>query len=284
MTARLSIILALAVLLVGCHERPARSNVPAPRVVSYSPAITGLIFGMGLDAHLVGVTKYCKIPPNRTDVKIVGDLARVSAESILVVEPDVVLVQQNPADFAAVAAINPHVRIEHFTIETLADIQEAMERIGKILSDEDSAKNVSNTFGDALASIRQRTAGLSRPKVLFVLGYDRPATGGSGTFIDEMIALAGATNAASSAGYAGWKTLNRENIQAMAPDVLICQVAPAQQNASEQYWQSLPDLPAVKAKRVYAVTDDRWTVPSAWSAELAEKLALLVHPELGHMP
>ena len=246
--------------------------------------INGPVLWMGMDEHLVGVTKYCKLPPTRRDVVIVGDLARVSAEAILAVEPDVVLVQQNPTDFAAVVAIDPHVRIEHFTIETLADIAGAIERIGEILSDETSAKNVSRKFSTTLASVRQRTAGLSRPKVLFVLGYTRPSTGGTGTFIDEMIALAGATNAASSAGYAGWKTLNRENIQAMAPEVLICQVAPSQQDAAKRYWQSLPDLPAVKAKRVHTVSDGRWTVPSVWSAELAEELARIVHPELGHMP
>jgi len=95
-----------------------------------------------------------------------------------------------------------------------------------------------------------------------------------------MIELAGGTNAAAAAGYSGWKTLNRENIQAMAPEVLICQVSAGQARAAAKYWRTLSDLPAVRADRVYSVTDSKWTVPSIWSAEFAERLVAMIHPEI----
>lgn len=282
------LITALAITLVvaaatmpGCRRPPPRPDAPQPRLITYSPALTALVFDMGFGEHVVGVTTFCQPPAGNDDLAIVGNLAQISTEAILAVKPDVLLVQQNPAAFAAVTSIDPHVRIEHFTIETLGDVAAAIQRIGMIVGAEDLATRRARAFCDKLESIRQRTAKLPRPKVLFVSGYDRPGTGGAGTFIEEMIQTAGGINAPTQRGYSGWKTLNRENILAMAPDVLICLVPENQAVAAMGYWQSMGDLPAVKAGRIYTVADDRWMIPAAWSADFASQLAEILHPQIG---
>jgi len=280
MLRRLSLIsLAVAAALVGCRKPPPRPDAPTPRIVSFSPAITGMCFEMGLGKHIVGVTTFCRLPDDHQDIPVVGDRARVSCEAILAVQPDICLIQQNPADFAAVSRIDPELQVEHFTIETLADISAAITRIGKLAGRDDLASRYSSEFEGKLEAVRIAFRDQHRPKVLFLLGYERPSTGGNGTFISEMIDLAGGTNAAASSGYSGWKMLNRENIQAMAPEVLICQVSPGQERQAEEYWQTLSDVPAVRLGRVHLVTDSRWTVPSIWSAGFAENLAGMLHAE-----
>jgi len=273
-----TIVVSAVLVLAGCRQPPPRPNAPTPRVVSFSPAISGMLFAMGLGRHVVGVTRFCTRPSGQDDIPVVGDRARVSAEAILATKPDIVLIQQNPDDFAAVTNIVPQIRIEHFTIETFADVAAAMKTIGKLLGNEPVGVAASDAFGARLAAVRRKTAKLPRPKVLFVLGYDKPSTGGAGTFMDEMIEAAGGRDAATSAGYHGWKRLNRENIIAMAPDVLICQVSTGQAPAAKAYWKTLGDLPAVRGGEVYVVTDNRWTIPSAWSAGFAERLAEILHP------
>ena len=276
----LTTVVASVLAAAGCR-RPAPSgpDSPAPRVVSFSPAITGMLFEMNLGRHVVGVTTFCTVPAGERDIPVVGDRARVSAEPILAVRPDVILVQQNPADFAAVTNIAPRVRIEHFTIESLADIAAAIERIGAIAGDQQAGLAHKEAFLSRLEAVRRRTAGLARPRVLFLLDFDKPSTGGAGTFISEMIDAAGGLNAAAAAGYSGWRTLNRENVISMAPEVLVCQVSPGQEAAAADYWRTLGDLPAVRAGRVHVVTDSRWTVPSIWSARFAEELASMIHPD-----
>jgi len=262
---------------LGCRKGLYRPDAPRPRIVTYSPAITGIVCAMGLGGHVVGLTGYCE-PPAGLNPPVVGDRARISAEAILAVRPDLLLVQQNIDDFGAVKALAPDVRIEHFTIETLGDVAEAIRRIGRLIGRAELGERHSRAFEARLQSVSRRVSLLPRPSVLFVIGYERPLTGGTGTFVDEMITLAGGANVAAEQGYAGWKNLNRENILAMAPEVLICQTKPGREQAARDYWLGLNDLPAAKEGRIYTVTDDRWSIPSVWSADLAARLSMLIHP------
>jgi len=273
------LVLVAAPLTLSCRKAPPpRPDAPQPRIVSYSPALTGMIFEMGFGRHVVGVTTFCLPPAMHEDIPAVGNLTHVSAESILSVRPDVILIQQDPAAFAAVTNVDPDVRVERFTIETLSDIASAMERIGVIVGKQAQAAESRLAFEDKLAGIRLTSKGSHRPKTLFVIGYDRPSTGGSGTFINEMIEVGGGVNAAALRGYSGWKTLNRENILAMEPEVIICQVPPSQKDEALAYWETFGDLPAVQDNRVHAVTDERWTIPSVWSGDFAGRLSEILHP------
>jgi len=272
----LSMCLAVACLKpCGCRKEAPPAG-PSPRIVSFSPALTDLLYDLGLGEHVVGVTSYCQ-PAGEPAPPVVGDRGRVNAEAILAVRPDLLLVQQNVEDFGAVTALDASIRVEHFEIETLADVAAAAERIGELAGRPAAGRQRRAAFEDAMQQLRNRLAGRQRVPTLLVMGFERPSTGGTRTFVDEMISLAGGSNAAAARGYAGWKTLNRENILAMAPEVLVCQVAPGQEGAAREYWQSLSSLPAVAAGRVHIVTDPRWTIPSLRSVEYARELARMIH-------
>jgi len=273
---------AAVVLVVGCRRPPPRPEAPAPRIVSFTPAITDLLYDMGLGAHVVGVTTHC-MPSDNNPPPAVGNRSRVSAEAILAVKPDVILIYQNPQDFGAITAIDPHVRIVHLPTQTLEDIAAAIDRIGQITAQPQRAAAKKQAFWSKLETIEASVASLPRPRVLFLLGYDRPSTGGTGTFIDEMIQRSGGLNAAAQRGYTGWKTLNRENILAMEPDVLLCQVDPGQEQDARAHWQSFVGLPAVKQGRVFVVSDRRWTIPSMRSADYTARLAETIHPQIGEL-
>ena len=108
------LIAALALGLCGCPKRDRQDQAESPRIISYSPALTGIVFDMGLGDHVVGVTTYCVLPPEQTRPKV----ARTNVEKILHLRPDVILIQQASKDFDAVREADQHIRIEHFQIET----------------------------------------------------------------------------------------------------------------------------------------------------------------------
>ncbi|MFB3893792.1 MAG: ABC transporter substrate-binding protein [Phycisphaerae bacterium] len=281
LAAAVCIAAATAVLAAsGCSSKNSAAPAgPHPRIVSFSPALTDMLFDLGLGDHVVGVTTQCNLPAGATKPRV-GDRFSVNAESIAAVEPDIVLIQQDPNDFAALRKIKPAVRIEHFTIETLADIGSAVERIGALAGRQTVGKAAKAKFQGELEAVRKRVAGLARPKVLFLVLYepDKPATGGKSSFVHEMIELAGGVDTAAK--YERWSDLNAEAVLAMAPDVLVCWTDPAHQNAAQNYWQSLKGLPAARNGRVFVVTDPNWTIPSMKTAELAGYLTWMIHPEL----
>lgn len=273
-------IVAAAVLPAGCRKPPPRPNAPRPRIVSFSPAITQILFDMALADHLVGVTTQCVLPPGQRR-RTVGDTLKMEAEAILAAEPDLLLAQARLDGFEAVQKADPNIQIEHFTIESLEDIASAVERIGKLTSKPQLACDAKARFVDRCRTVGRRTAGLARRRVLFVIGYKNPLAAGSGTFIDEMIHLAGGQNAgAPPVPHLRWRAMDIESIQLAAPDVLICQADAATEQAAMEYFRSVPDLPAAGTGRIFVVTDRRWTIPSTYSAVLLSQLADMIHPEI----
>ena len=267
-----------AVAAAGCGKRPLpRPDAPRPRLITYSPALTQSVFEMGLGDHVVGVTSYCDPPPGQ-ERPVVGDLQSINRERIRKARPDVILIQQEAKNFAAVRQDMPEVRIEHFTIETLGHIAEALERIGRIAGNEQLALRRRRAFERAMADVAERVRGRPRPRVFFLTQADPPAVAGRQSFIHQMIELAGGQDL--SGQYERWGQINVERILLDKPEIIICQAEPSGVDDARQYLGRLTGVPAVRDGRVHIVTDRHWTIPSTRMAELAMTLAEMIHPDL----
>jgi len=268
------------IALTGCggQASPTAKRSNHPRIVSYAPSLTQILFDMGLGKNVVGVTRWC-ILPKGVSKPIVGDRLQVSTEAILNVKPDIVLIQQNPEDFGALKKVKPDVKIYHFAINTLEDIASAIERIGRIVGKDELGRRCRREFENKLKRVKRAVAGLKKVRVVFLDGYERPMVHGKGTFIGEMIELAGGINAAAEK-YDGWAMVSDETVIALRPDVLICLVNPSQSVRARRHWSALADMPAVRNDRVIILTDRRWSIPSTLSADFARQLAGMIHSGL----
>ena len=273
-------VVAVAFLLSCSDDRPGPPG-PRPRIITFSPALTQTVFDMGLGEHVVGVTRVCILPVGQ-ERPALGDAFNVNSEAILVVRPDVLLVQT--ADlrrFEGIRQIDPAVRIERFTIETIADVRLAIARIGRVVGREDLARQALSRFDDGLQAVSRRVAGRPRPRVVFVMGTRQPAVAGADNFVHDLVELAGGANVgAEIPGQARWRKTGIETILAVRPDVLICQVFSLDAVASaREYWMGWNDLPAAGDRRVFVVSDRAWSIPSTGLADLAPRLADMIHPE-----
>jgi len=285
MARRWAMIAAVALLPVSCSDELPLPDTPHPRIVSNSPALTQMLFDMGLGDHVVGVTTQCELPEGQTR-PTVGAAIDIDEDAILSLQPHVVLTQTQLGRFRAVQNVAPDIRFEHFRIETLADIASSLQRIGEIAGHPDVGAAARADFEAKLDAIRRRVAGRPRPRVMFVYGHDRPATSGRNTFVHDMIGLAGGINAAAER-YDGWKNVNVEQwknvnveqILVLNPEVLICQTDAAEAEKVREAWLGLTGLPAARNQRVYVVTDRHLTIPSMRSASFAADVAAMIHPE-----
>jgi ABC-type hemin transport system substrate-binding protein len=278
MSTRANKILLVAILLfTGCGRDLPRSEAPAPRTVSFSPAVTDILFEMGFGDHVVGVTTYCQ-PPDNVSIPIVGNDLNISIEPILAVEPDVLITQSNPARFDTLRSLKPDVRIEHIKIETLGDIAEAMARIAKLMGEPSKGAAASSEFLAGLDKVRRRVGQLPKPRVIFVMGHHDPSTGGQETFINELIEVAGGVNA-SAEKYKGWKKIGIESLLKLAPDVIVCRSEASVADEARKYWSELTAA-CPKRVRIHVVTDRRWTIPTGRMASVfAPALADFLHPQ-----
>jgi iron complex transport system substrate-binding protein len=278
MINRANKILFLAILLLsGCSGELPRSDASTPRTVSFSPAVTEMLFNMGLGDHIVGVTTYCK-PPGNVKIPIVGNDRNITAEPILAVMPDILITQSDPRKFETVGRLSPNTRIEYVRIETFGDIADAMVRIATLMGDPARGDIARSEFLTGLEKVRRRVAGRPKPRVIFIMGHHDPSSAGRETFINELIEVAGGVNIAAEK-YDGWKKIDIESLLTLKPDVIVCESQASVADEARQYWSKLTAASLNKV-RVHVVTDKRWTIPTGRMGDtFAPMMADLIHPE-----
>ncbi|MCF7837888.1 MAG: ABC transporter substrate-binding protein, partial [Candidatus Marinimicrobia bacterium] len=170
-------LLCAAVGLALCA--PAQS--PAPTLASGSPALTDLVLRLGLGARLLGVTRWCQLPPGESR-PLIGDALSLDFETIARLQPDWLVTQNSdPEQARALAAISPRTRPAVFTIESLADIAAAARRLARILDAPAAGEAAAARYEAELAALKA-TPRSAPPRILFLLGTDRPLVAGPETF------------------------------------------------------------------------------------------------------
>jgi iron complex transport system substrate-binding protein len=245
------------------------------RVASLAPALTWMLFAMDLGDLVVGVSRYCTLPEGEQR-PVLGDALTVSTEAVLAAEPDVLLIQSDAAKYAPLQRLDPDLRVEHFSVETTADIVSAQRRLGALAGHPERGEQHAATLDAGLAELRTQNQGAERPRVLFVMGSEKPGSAGKGSFVHEIIELAGGENAAAE--LEGWPTLSLEYVLAAQPDVLICWTSPQNAERDLERWASLQDLPAARSGRVHVVTETTWTLPTPVLLDHARQLRAWFHP------
>ncbi len=258
-------LLILLLAACGTPAPPARKGT----VVSLLPSWTEVIVDLGAKDRLVGCTDACE--PGR-------EVARVPwqgpVEAIVRLRPELVIRQAPRAQGDAFerALAQAGTRVLSLPSETVADVRAAIGAIGDALGVD--ARAYLERFDRDLAAARAKGEGRGEPpSVLFVIGRDAEGVAnvdaaGAGTFLDELIRLAGGRNAIEAGPY---PKLRLEEIVRLAPEVIIDNAGPA------EAWRALPTVPAVRDGRVFAVADNALLIPGPRLPRSVERLAGMIH-------
>jgi iron complex transport system substrate-binding protein len=252
------------------------------RIVSLLPSDTEILFALGLGNKIVGVSKWADYPAEAKTKPIVGDM-KVDAEKVVAQKPDLVIggVSANGQDLEALRKMGLTV----YAIEpkTIAEVEQAIKEIGNLTNSAEKARELIASMEKKVNDIKIKTKDLTDDKRPRVYVEVSPApdiyTAGKGTFMDEMIELAGGKNIFSDVS--GWKKVDAEQIVAKNPQVIIsthgvtADVLKDLQGRSG--WQ---DIPGVKDKKVIAVDTNLVSRPGPRIVDGLELFAKAIHPEL----
>jgi iron complex transport system substrate-binding protein len=260
---------------------------PPQRIVSVSPAVTEMLYGIGAFDRVVAVTDYCLYPPEAKALPKVGGWATPSVEKVAGFRPDLVALSDAQAPFLEMPLAKLGIPTAIARSQTLLDTFTAIETLGKATGNVRQAGLLAAQTRAALDKVEKRAAGLPRPSVLCVV--DRtPGTlrelyaVTEGSFLAELIAIAGGktVGAASRLGYA---KIGQETLLTMNPDIVLDIMPASQTNARshpEAAWRELAEISAVRRGRVYVVREEFVPHASQMVARTAVLLARLLHPEV----
>ena len=204
-------------------------TLPAPprRIVSIAPGFTETIFALGEGARLVGRCDFCYYPKEALDVPSVGGMTTPSIEAIVGLAPDLGLAVRGVPPEVTDSLRGAGLKLIALDPQTVDELIASVRTLGRILGAEDRAEALAEEMEarrDAVAARAEEVFGTRpRPSVLFLVGLDPVFAAGPGSFVDDMIRIAGGVNAVAQAdGAPGpWPQLSLEAIVDLDPDIIV---------------------------------------------------------------
>jgi iron complex transport system substrate-binding protein len=252
---------------------------PPTRIVSLAPSITEMLFAIEAGEQLVGVTDFCDYPPEALKKPKVG-YSNPNLESLVALQPDLVVA---PNDFLKPDVI---VKLEQLKIPVfiLADknvegIFAHIQTLGRIVGRSPKADAVAMELRKQVAAIQQRIQGAAPVRVLYVLNSQPLITVGPGSFIDQLIGMAGGANVAAKSA-TPYPRLSMETVLQEDPEILVFPVGKAEgiSESEQQTWRQWTTMTAVKRGRLHQISADWLNRPGPRIARGLEALAEILHP------
>ena len=254
------------------------------RIISLSPSNTEMVYALGLQDRLVGVTSYDNYPPEAKNKPIVSDYSTVDLEKIVNAKPDLVLADSIHKKDTIPALEKLGITVYTMNPKNTDEILNEIKVLGQITGKTQEADNMVSSLKNRIQAVTDKTAKITdsqKPRVLFVTWYDPIWTAGSDTMIQYLIDMAGGTNIAADLN--GYATITLESAIQRNPQVIIVMSSMGDQNTSLNYIKSNEQFSAtdaVKNGRVYEIDADIFGRTTPRIVDGLETLMKLLHPEL----
>jgi iron complex transport system substrate-binding protein len=300
MASRLLLVVTILALFSGsfwlrdryCRmpEENRNSSGRCSRIVSLAPSLTQILCDLGLKDRIVGVSRYCaQNIPEVADKPQVGGFMDPNIETILRLKPDLVLLlteHEKSMPGLKILGLKTQVVCQQNVLGCI----ESIRLIGAACRESKLGKEMADQLQSRFDSIRRKTAGCKRPRVLFCIERTKiPGRladvyiAGRDDYYSEIIDCAGGQNAYSR-GNVRYPIVSSEGILHLNPEVVIdlldgLDPSKANSESAASDWEQLGSVTAVKEHRIYAF-DQSATIPGIKIVKTIEDLARLLHPEI----
>lgn len=268
----------------------AGSLADGPTIVSLTPALTQMLIDMGKGGQIVGVSKDDKQLP---DAARCGTYNDPLMAKILELSPGLVVTESGTGDASDVPAmlgklsdegvfelaVVPHSRSIAGVERALTD---AHRGLGAAVGDLGAAERARRLMMLRLELVEASVADAKPPRVLMLINPSTLGAIGTGVTHDQLLRLAGATNAAGSFD-TGYLTLTRSQVQqSLRPDVvLIFEPGGGALRDVDPRTRALDGLsvPAVMNSRIVVIDHPHAMLPSTALPGVLVQMASAIHPD-----
>lgn len=281
----------LVLFVAGCGEKVERegnftvlddrgvkvafSRTPE-RAVSLVPSVTEVIFALGAEAELVGVTTFCNHPPQASEKPKVGDFSNPSLERIVALKPEVVFATMPEQTLVIRRLEDLRLRVFSLQPESVEGTLRSMEKLGAIFKRQARADSLVNQLRKELASISGELSHVERRRVYVEIASNPLMAATENSFVGELVGLAGGTNIAK--GPKPYIVVNSERIIRANPQVIVIThpVSTVEEVKARIGWQRIT---AVREDGICRVNPDLVLRPGPRIVKGVVELLEAIHPE-----
>jgi iron complex transport system substrate-binding protein len=248
------------------------------RIISLAPNVTEILFALGLDERIAGITGYCDFPEAARTKEKIGDTLHPNLERIISLKPDLVIVS------TASQLENLTRRLDQLAVpvyvtnpRTVREVAASIRALGEVTGANARATEISSEMERRIIAVEQRVKDRPHPRVLYVLQTGPLITAGRDTFINDLINLAGGRSV-SGDERADYPQFSRETVVARAPEVIIAPASHGSELVKESdLRRDFATTPAIRANRIVWVNPDLVDRPGPRIVEGLEQLARGLH-------
>lgn len=255
------------------------------RIISLAPGNTEILYALGLEDKIVGVTDYCNYPPEAKEKPRIGGFSTTNLEKLVAASPDLVLATSMHGKTVIPRLDELGIPVVTLDPETLDETLDAIILVGRATGKENEASEVVAGMQVRIRAVTDKTDSLpqaQKPRVLYITWHNPLMAAGSGTLQDEFIQKAGGVNIAHE--LAGQAKISLELVVTANPEVIIAGVGMGEGgDAPLQFVRNetrLKNTDAVGNNRVYPVDTDLAGRSGPRITDALERFAGFIHPEL----
>lgn len=253
----------------------AAGAIPA-RIVSLNPATTEIIYAVGAGSRLVGRTAYDAYPPRVRAVADLGPGLRPNVEAIIATRPDLVILYAGEDNRDAARRLRATgIRTASFRVDRIRDLSRVTRLVGQLTGDTVEAARTIDSVNATLARVRTATASLPHPSVFWPFWESPLLSVGGGSFVNEMIEMAGGRNVFAELPQPSPQVTFEELVR-RDPDLILTGPTTRQHMLSDPRWGTLR---AVREGKILVIDTTIVNGPSPRVGANTAGLAKLLHPE-----
>ena len=251
-------------------------TLPAPprRIVSVAPSLTEILFALGLDTRIVGVSSADDYPEAKVAVKPKVGGVVLDVERILSLRPDLVVGVASLQRGQLERLIAMKLPVVAMDAATLPGLYAQIQLIGRLTGAPDAAARVVVGMRAKERAVARAVAGRPRRLVYVELWGEPLMAAGAGTFISDLITRGGGVNV--FADVSGWPQVSEEAVIRRNPEVIVVTYPQGRRVMTRRGWEQVA---AVRAGRVGEVHASLISRPGPRIVDGLRTLAAIIHPE-----
>lgn len=191
------------------------------RIVSLVPSQTELLFDLGLDKQLQGITKFCIHPADKVKEKhIIGGTKKFRFEAIDELKPDLIIGNKEENYQEGIEKLKEKYPVWMSDIAGLADALQMIRSVGEITARQAEADQLAENIESSFSGLTKKAP----KRVLYFIWQNPHMVVAGNTFIDEMLSRIGLRNAA--AGLERYPEVTPDQIRALDPELILLSSEP----------------------------------------------------------
>ncbi|NQX53690.1 ABC transporter substrate-binding protein [Pedobacter panaciterrae] len=200
-------------------------NYPPKRIVSLVPSQTELLFELGLDQEIIGLTKFCIHPIEKFAERTkIGGTKKLNIQLIRDLNPDLIIGNKEENEQSQIEELMEDYPVWMSDIYTLEDAKKSIAQIGELVDRQPEASYLNHLISAGFNDLQTLAVqnGINK-KVAYLIWKKPYMLAGRDTFIDNILALNGLSNVIKEKRY---PEIKLNELAKLKPDLIFLSSEP----------------------------------------------------------